>query len=175
MILVVHALAGAALSSQIKTTWLSWVLAFCSHFVLDLIPHCDYSLKGISFGWKSKNFWLVILKLTLDLAAGFILIIIFNNYKGNLLNVLIGGFLGILPDGLNAIAYFSKNRSWKKLFLGETINANNTEPADNFSYKISNFYQKIHHNIHGQKSENPRIFWGVMNQIIVALTALLLI
>lgn len=175
MILVAHALVGAAITSQIKITWLGWILAFFSHFILDLIPHYDYKLRGISFGWKNKKFWLVVLKVLLDLTAALILIIIFNDHKGNLTNILIGGFLGMLPDGLNAIAYFSKNRSWKKLLLGETINATNTEPADNFNYKIANFYQKIHDNIKGQKAENPRNFWGVMNQIIIALTALLLI
>ncbi|MDP2856148.1 MAG: hypothetical protein Q8N90_03475 [bacterium] len=175
MILVVHALAGAAIASQVKITWLGWILAFFSHFILDLIPHYDYNLKGFALGWKSKNFWLVALKVVLDLAAGLILIIIFNNHKGNLLNILIGGFLGMLPDGLTAASYLFKNRGWKKLFIRGTINMNRAEPANNFSYKISNFYQKIHNNIRYQPLRNPRSFWGIINQIIVSLTALLLI
>lgn len=177
MILVVHALVGAAISSQVKITWLGWVLAFFSHFILDLIPHYNYTLKGTTFNWKSKNFWLLMLKIGLDLAVGLILIIIFNNHKGNLLNILIGGFLGMLPDGFNAVSYLFKNRSWKKLFIGETININDTEPTNNFSYKISNFYQKIHNNnnIHHWPLRSLRSFWGIINQIIVSLTALLLI
>ena len=175
MILTVHALVGAAISSQIKITWLGWILAFFSHFILDLIPHSDYKLKGIFFGWKNKKFWLVMLKVFLDLTAALILIIIFNDQKGNLTNMLIGGFFGMLPDAFNAASYLFKNRSWKKLFVGETINVNNIEPANSLSYKISSFYQKIHRNIHGQISENPRSLWGVINQIIVSLTALLLL
>lgn len=177
MILVVHALVGAAISSQVKITWLGWVLAFFSHFILDLIPHYNYTLKGTAFSRKSKNFWLLLLKIGLDLAAGLILIIIFNGHKGNLTNVLIGGFLGMLPDAFNAASYLFKNRGWKKLFLGETININNTEPTNNFSYKISNFYQKIHNNnyIRHWPLKDLRSLWGIINQIIIALTALLLI
>ena len=177
MILVVHALAGAAISSQVKITWLGWILAFFSHFILDIIPHYDYNLKGFAFGWKNKNFWPVALKISLDLATSLILIIIFNNHKGNLTNVLIGGFLGMLPDAFNAASYLFKSRGWKKLFIGETININDTEPTNNFSYKISNFYQKIHNNnhIHHWPLRDLRSFWGIINQIIISLTALLLI
>jgi hypothetical protein len=175
MILTVHALVGAAITSQIKITWLGWILAFFSHFILDLIPHRDYALKGIGLGWKNKSFWLVVLKVTIDLTAAFIFIIIFNGHKGNLANILIGGFFGMLPDGLNAVSYLFKNRGWKKLFFGEAISANNIEPTNSLCYKISSFYQKIHHNIHGQISKTPQGLWGVINQIIVSLTALLLL
>jgi len=177
MILTVHALVGAAISSQIKITWLGWALAFFSHFVLDFIPHYNYTLKGTAFSWKSKNFWLLSLKMVIDLAAGLILIIIFNSQKGNLTNILIGGFFGMLPDAFNAASYLFKNRGWKKLFLGETININDTEPINNFVYKIANFYQKIHNGIGigDHKTENLRNSWEVINQIIVSLTALLLL
>ena len=47
MILLVHLLFGAAIGSAVNNIWLAIILAFLSHFLLDLMPHIDYPLKNI--------------------------------------------------------------------------------------------------------------------------------
>jgi len=139
---------------------------------LDLIPHCEYSLKDAKLGWKNKKFWFVAFKLLLDFGAGFLFIIIFTQNKSNLLNNLIGGFFGILADGFSLVAYLIKNQNWKKLFLGMIIEKTKEKPK-NLLEKIGEGYIKFHHFLHFNKK--PRLLWGILNQIIIFLTALLLL
>jgi len=165
-------LAGAAIANQFKNPLLGCLLAFFSHFILDLIPHREYSLKDAKLGWKNKRFWLVAFELLLDFGAGFLFIIIFTQNKSNLLNNLMGGFFGILPDGFSLIIYLIKNQNWKKLFLGMIIEKNQEKPK-NFLEKIGEGYIKFHHSLHFNKK--PHLLWGIFNQIIILLTALLLL
>jgi len=172
MILTVHSLVGAAVANQFKNPLLGWLLAFFSHFILDVIPHRDYSLKDAKLGWKNKKFWFVAFELLLDFGAGFLLIIIFTQNKSNLLNNLIGGFFGILADGFSLLAYLIKNQNWKKLFFGLIIE-NDQEKSKNFLEKIGENYIKFHHSLHFNKK--PPLLWGIFNQIIILLAALLLL
>jgi len=165
-------LAGAAIANQFKNPLLGWLFAFFSHFILDLIPHCEYSLEDAKLGWKNKKFWFVAFKLLLDFGAGFLFIIIFTQNKSNLLNNLAGGFFGILADGFSLVAYLIKNQNWKKLFLGMIIEKTKEKPK-NFLEKIGEGYIKSHHFLHFNKK--PPLLWGLFNQIIIFLTALLLL
>jgi len=173
MILTIHALVGAAITTQIRITWLAWLLAFFSHFLLDCIPHHDYSLKGVELGWKNKKFWWVIFKVALDLALGFILIIIFSQNKRNLINIIIGGLLGILPDGFNVISRLLRNQNWKKFLSGAAIEGG-LETKTGIVSKTTGFYIQSHESLQFF-SKKPQKLWGIINQIIVLLTALILL
>lgn len=41
MIILPHAMAGAAAGNRMKRWWLALPVAFCSHFILDYIPHVE--------------------------------------------------------------------------------------------------------------------------------------
>lgn len=183
MILTIHTLAGAVIANQFKNPLLGWLLAFFSHFILDLIPHREYSLEDAKLGWKNKKFWFVAFKLLLDLSAGFLFIIIFTQNKSNLLNNLMGGFFGILADGLSLAYYLIKNRSWEKAILeivlrgnekglGKNEKKNEKKPGE-FLEKIGKSYIKFCRLLHFNKK--PPLLWGLFNQIIIFLTALLLL
>lgn len=160
MILTVHILVGAAVTTQIRITWLAWLLAFFSHFLLDFIPHYDYSLKGVELGWKNKKFWWVVFKVALDLALGFILIIIFSQNKRNLINIIVGGFLGILPDGFNVISRLLKNQNWKKFLSGAALEAG-LETKTNIVSKTTGLYIQSHESLHSS-SKKPKSY-GVLS------------
>ncbi len=173
MIATVHSIVGATVAVRIKPLWLGLILAFVSHFVLDAIPHRNYSLKGIHLGWKNKKFWVVLLETFLDFIAGFIIIIIFTQNKGNLPKAVMGGLLGTIPDFMLILAYIIRGNGWKNLFKGERIENPFAENRRNVLEKISNNYIKFHLKI--QPYENTPLTWGIINQIIIVLTALLLI
>lgn len=173
MIAAVHAIVGATVATQIKPLWLGLILALLSHFILDMIPHRNYSLRGIHLGWKNKKFWITLVEAGVDFIIGFIIIIIFTQNKGNLLAALAGGLLGTIPDFLFMLAYIIKGNNWKNLFGGRPIENFKTGNRPGLLSKISNGYIQFHLKI--QPYENTPLFWGIMNQIIIVLTALLLI
>ena len=103
MILTMHSVVGAAIANQISNPWIAWLSAFISHFVLDSIPHREYSLENAKYGWKSKKFWILAVKILIDLLAGFAFIIIFTQDRSNLPKNIIAGFAGLIPDGLTVL------------------------------------------------------------------------
>jgi len=115
MILTPHILVGAAIASQIPNIW-GLILAFLSHFVLDFLPHFEYSIKGIQKSEK-KQFFRDIVKVELDFCLG---MVIFTFVAMDLSPIrVIYGLLGIgaavLPDGLLFLYYFSGGKWFKKL------------------------------------------------------------
>ena len=68
MIATSHAIVGAAIASAAPDPIIGLLLAFASHFVLDLVPHWDEGL-----GWEKKSktrFWA---EAILDVTVGFAL------------------------------------------------------------------------------------------------------
>ena len=110
MILMVHFLFGAAIVSKIRTLLLArtlipseisyltlaFVLAFLSHYLLDSLPHWDYSIENIQEK-KWRNSFKDFLKVFLDISLGIFLIFIFSK---NFSISFLGGLVAILPDGL---------------------------------------------------------------------------
>lgn len=89
MISLNHVLAGTAIGLAVKEPLLVAPLAFLSHFVLDMIPHFQYSWPG----WKFRTIW------TLDAIASSAALLILANLEPSLaLAILVGGVMAELPD-----------------------------------------------------------------------------
>lgn len=154
-------LMGAAIGSYINNIYIAIILAFLSHYLLDLIPHADYSLKD-----THKKGWIFllpnILKISLDLLSGILLIFIFSKATlpaSRQAIIYICAFFAILPDGLTVL--------------------NNIIPN-----KILEIHRKFHiEKIHYFK-ENPStnsgqrkisIFWRILSEIAVVIISIFLL
>jgi len=86
-----HLLVGAAVVKAVPNPVISLPLAFLSHFALDSIPHWDGSPKA-PFNKKTA------LGIILDYAFGVSLVLFFTSGFENQGVILLGAFLGTLPD-----------------------------------------------------------------------------
>jgi hypothetical protein len=117
MILTTHAITGATLATLVPSNpVLGFVIGFGSHFILDSIPHWDYSLQNSK---KDKNKPLNndliinrdslrdLMKIALDgisgLVLSFILLGIFRHQS--ILAISCGAIGGMAPDALQFV-YF---------------------------------------------------------------------
>ena len=169
MILTIHAVAGAAVANQFQNKLIAWVLAFLSHFLLDAIPHREYSLENVKFGFRSRKFWKLAAKVLFDLLLGFILIIIFTKQRSNLIHNLFGGFCALIPDGLTFLWVIIRDNNLKKFFSEKIIVEDNSKPTDKLLQTLNNllekFYHRYHNNLHWFK--NTPLFWGIFSQFLI--------
>ncbi|MBU4204673.1 hypothetical protein KKE19_01885 [Patescibacteria group bacterium] len=117
MIFIVHLIIGAAIASKIKFLPLVILLALLSHYFLDSLPHAEYSIKNIKEKkWNKSK--LDFLKLTLDLTAGLIIIlIVYFTVKINHTILFAACFFAVLPDILVVFNWmFPNNDLLKKHF-----------------------------------------------------------
>ena len=147
MILLAHLLLGAAIGSKINNIPLAVILAFLSHYFLDLFPHIEYPIENIK-----KNQWSKakkdILKVFIDFSLGILLILFLSkNYP----LIYFCAFFAILPDGLSLLNSFIKN---------------------DFLLKHSKFHQE---KIHFLKGKKISVFWRIFTQIISIIISILLI
>lgn len=142
MILIYHLLIGAAIAVKIKIIPLALLFAFLSHYLLDSIPHTDYSIKNIKEK-KWKKCFPDFLKATLDISLGVLIISIFSK---NQPIIFVGAFFAILSDGLNILNLIFPNRLLKI--------------HDNFHYKI-----------HFLKNKKISLFWRIFIQFLIILIA----
>jgi len=147
MILTAHILTGSAIALKTQNPILGILFAFLSHFILDVIPHREYSIDTtdkITWQKSKKDF----VKVLLDLIVGFSLVYFLT--KGNIF-ILLGGFLGALPDALSFFYLIFKNN---KLLD-----------------KISLFHQKVHYFSNNENlfGKNKKILFStrILTQIIV--------
>ncbi|MFC1629620.1 hypothetical protein ACFL11_00100 [Patescibacteria group bacterium] len=116
MILTAHILTGAAIVTKTQNPFLGLLFAFLSHYLLDFLPHNDYSekLKNIKERrWKKSffDFSLVIL----DFSFGVLLVFLFSK---NLFLSLVGGFFAVLPDTFSLLHFlFHKNKLLNKYYI----------------------------------------------------------
>jgi len=96
MILIAHMLAGAALASKINTVWLVVLLAFLSHYLLDFLPHIEYSNKKVKY-------------IFLDFVSGLILIYIFST---NTPIIYICTFFDLIQDGFTLLDMLSNRKNF---------------------------------------------------------------
>ena len=146
MILLVHMLFGAAIGNLAQNIPLAIILAFLSHYFLDVFPHIEYDIEIMSKKqWQDKL--ASILKITLDLFAGLALISIFSN---NHFIIYVCTFFSILPDGFTVL----NNHFTNKLLRANYI---------------------LHQKIHFLKNKQFSVFWRIASQITFVLISLLLI
>lgn len=148
MVLTVHILIGAAVATRTGNPILGLLFAFLSHYLIDAIPHKEYSIQNIKEGkWQnsSKDF----LKIFLDILIGFFLIIIF---QGNYFLAFLGGLSAILPDILTFLHFIFPKI--KPLHL------------------LSKFHEKTHWFKHS-KIKIP-LFLGIFTQVLMLFLAILI-
>jgi hypothetical protein len=153
MILTSHAIVGAALASAVPThPVLAFSFGFCSHFVLDAIPHWDYHLSSMSEDKADplasdmkigKSFFFDLIKIGSDCSLGFLLAFLFfglhSTFSYN--TTLFFGALGaVTPDALQFL-YFK----WRR------------EPLL--------VLQKFHGWIHSKIELKNKPFYGISSQI----------
>ncbi len=151
MILIVHLLFGAAIGSVIKN--MSGyplgpiVLAFLSHYFLDLFPHVEYNIENIEKK-QWKNAIPQFTRALLDFCSGILLILIFSN---NQPIIYICALSAIVPDGLSILNSMFKSRA--------------LQTHDNFH----------HGKIHFLKYKKISKFWRIASQIAVVFASIVLL
>ena len=111
MILTAHLLTGAAIASKVSNPAGAIILAFLSHYFLDLLPQIEYSVKSIRERRWQKSFQ-DFFKVALDFFSGILLILLFSN---NQPIIFVAALVAIVPDGLHFLnIVFYKNRLLKK-------------------------------------------------------------
>ncbi|MEI6587499.1 MAG: hypothetical protein WCO05_00965 [Candidatus Moraniibacteriota bacterium] len=103
MILVTHALTGAAIGKNIENPFLIIILSLAIHFIMDGLRHGEYFDDRIA---SIKTTWW---KVTLDLFSGFLIILSALYFqKANfeqVRNILLGSFFSMFPDLLTLLFY----------------------------------------------------------------------
>lgn len=115
MLLAPHFLVGAAIASSFQNPLLGFGLAFLSHFFLDRIPHWEYSIEPLKeIKTKGMGYTMPILKrVALDVLFGFVVLIAASTLtRGDIsfTQAAIGGFFGILPDGLSMLLFLKHDK-----------------------------------------------------------------
>jgi len=153
MILIVHIILGAAIATILPNQpILALVLAFLSHYILDVFPHVEYSTENFKPDRKKIKELLTIIHIFLDFTFGLLLIILLTNDH---LLIYACGLVAALPDTLTALKYlFPKNKFLKAHYkFHQAIHLFD----DQNGIKKPNFFNQL-------KISN---FWRVLTQIIV--------
>lgn len=143
MILTPHLLAGAAIASKVQPVPLALLLAFLSHYLLDLLPHGEYPINNIQEK-KWKKSLVGFLRVGLDASFGGLLVLLFSD---NIPVIFAGAFLAVLPDGFN--------------FLNLV-----------FPNSVLKIQKRIHHRIHFPETKKIPLFLGILSQIAVGVLAI---
>ena len=147
MILTPHLLLGAAIASKIEYAPAALLMAFLSHYFLDLIPHIEYSIKNISEKQWQKSLP-DILRVFLDFSFGMLLILIFSK---NQPIIYICAFIALIPDSLTIINSIFPNR-------------------------ILKIHNNIHRGkIHFLKHKKISTFWRILSQLLVIIASIFLL
>lgn len=163
MILSVHLLIGAAIGSRlqgearsasgaakVRNYWAIFILAIISHFVLDSIPHWEYT--GLTANVSGDVFMTVTIKALLDILIGVGVICWLFKSSRLIQPALWGAFFTLLPDGLIFTYVFSQ------VFFGWSLTF--------LTYPIA-FHDKIHFT-----DGTDFLFWRVAAEVIIAAGAL---
>jgi len=115
MLLAPHILVGAAVAISIPNPLLGLLLAFLSHFILDRIPHWEYSVEPLrNISAKGLLYVAPILRrVAIDITTGVVLLIIAVTLSPDDIPFTawaFGGFFGILPDGLSFLLFIRRKK-----------------------------------------------------------------
>ena len=146
MILLVHLLFGAAVGYSVKNIPLAIIIAFLGHFFLDLFPHIEYNIESFKENQLYKKIK-VVLKITADICAGLLLILIFSK---NSAIIYICAIVSALPDSLTLLNWLMPNKVLGAIYI---------------------FHQKIHYLKHKKISN----FWRILSQVIVTILSIFLL
>ena len=97
MVLTPHIIAGAVVAAKIWNPLLGLPLAFLSHFLLDALPHREYSIAGLTRP-KSKNFAESAAKVLVDASLGLGLVVFGAPAQINFPYLAGAITLSVLPD-----------------------------------------------------------------------------
>ncbi len=151
MILFCHILVGAAIAVKLDMPCLSFLLAFLSHYVLDCLPHWEYSIYSISSKqWRNtgKEF----LKGIIDFSLGMLLV--FALVKNQPI-IFIAALFAVLPDGLTLLNLLFPNK---------------------FLTALSKFHKKTHWFKKFPFAENKIIhISGILSQVLISILAVLIL
>ncbi|MEI6553227.1 MAG: hypothetical protein WCO09_01540 [bacterium] len=154
MILTTHAVTGATLATLMPNNpILGFIVGFGSHFVLDSIPHWDYSLKSSKIDKQrplksdivvNKDFFKDLIKIGLDAVLGLTLSLLLLGVlrHQSILIILCGAIGGMTPDFLQFV-YFK----WRH------------EPLISL--------QKFHGWMHAKSDLDDRPILGILSQMVV--------
>ncbi|PIZ88692.1 MAG: hypothetical protein COX90_03260 [Candidatus Nealsonbacteria bacterium CG_4_10_14_0_2_um_filter_38_17] len=188
MILATHLLAGAAIATKIKNPLLALILAFFSNYLLDSLPHTEYSLKNMEkHKWRKSAF--DFLKVAFDLIFGISIILFLKETKslndsegflfllGNKVPELSEGFLFLLgnkvPELSEGFLYFSKN------YILALAGAFFAILPDGFTFlffvfpnnKLLKKHFDLHESAHIFNNKKTSNFWRLTVQTLVVLVA----
>lgn len=147
MLSIPHALTGSFIASKLPHPALYIPLALAMHYLQDWIPHWDVG-TGLSNGTRLKSTAIKLEVIDLAITVGLIYWFWQAKEPTVLYHIWLGGFVGLLPDFLEAPRNFLK---WEPAFL---------KPFNNF-----------HHNFH---HSTPQILYGLLPQIAIVTSIWLL-
>lgn len=110
-----HTIVGAAIAAKIGNPALSLPLALASHFALDLLPHWNPHLNTElnKFGRLSnKTLTFIATDVFLSLAGGLLIASTVLPDQSKFMYVIVGAFMGVLPDVLEAPHFLTSLRIW---------------------------------------------------------------
>ena len=113
MVFTPHFLLGVAIASKILNPAISLPLAFLSHYVLDLIPHEEYSIDNI-YKKQWRKSYIDFLKIFFDCCLGITIALFFTRNP----IAILGGFLALLPDFFIFLSILFRN---SKNYLGRVL------------------------------------------------------
>lgn len=122
MLLAPHILVGAAIAANSPTLLLGVIFAFLSHFLLDAIPHWEYSIKPLeNIKIKGRLYCMPIFRrIAIDIFVGLIILMAALKISANNIPFALwafGGFFGILPDGLAFLLFLRPKNKILASFL----------------------------------------------------------
>jgi hypothetical protein len=146
MILTPHILVGAAIGSKIKNPLWVFLIAFFSHFILDMIPHAEYDVSVLKEKLRfNKKFICPFFEIIIDLIIGFGILWFSTKFFffKKISTIYIGAISGIIPDAFTILYWQTNNKIFKAL---------------------TNF-----HVFHSRKISRR---WGIITEIAVSLLAI---
>lgn len=147
MILTPHFLLGVAIVSHVQPFPFALFLAFLSHFILDAVPHWDYSTKYIRERFWRKTYG-ALFRIGVDFMFG-VALVAFSAQKLPL--AFAGGLAAASPDTLTLLPILFPR------------------------IKIFQIYDRFHSNTHWFKNKKIPLFWKIFSQISVTALSLLFI
>jgi len=122
MVLTAHSLVGAAVANLFpQDPALGFLLAYGSHYAIDMIPHRDYDLDGffevepktVGSLFRNAKARLNMLMIGFDFCVGAgLAIFLFVSNRQTLIVTLLGILGGVLPDFLQFLYHASKKAPW---------------------------------------------------------------
>jgi len=145
MIFVFHVFAGVIIASKVTFLPFAILLALLSHYLLDFLPHKEYSVKNIvKKDWKNSelDFW----KVAIDSGLSFVVIAVIHSIANiSYFNLMIVAFFAILPDILNASSWLLPNS------------------------KILQYHSDFHRMVHFPKDKKISDFWRFSSHIVIVI------